>query len=592
MFAAVGGPEGTGDFVAEHAERLAGMHKGQVLAGRYRVERVVGVGGMGVVVAARHVDLDSRVALKVLLPALLSNAEAVMRFAREARAAVKIQNEHVARVLDVGTLDNGTPYMVMEFLEGRDLATWLQENGPLPVEQAVDFVLQACVAVADAHGLGIIHRDLKPANLFCTRRSDGRLVIKVVDFGISKVTDSPHASEPPGLSVTGSAAVVGSPFYMSPEQVQSAKDVDARTDLWALGVILFELLTGTVPFHGEAFGELAVKIAVQPPASLRAHRPDAPPALDAVIRRCLEKDRDRRYANVAELAVALMPFASKRARALVERVADIIGAVGLSSSPIAVPSTIPPPPRAWKDAIPGSVAPWAGTLGGSTSKTTILLVLLALGTLGATAGLVIARRASDGARSTAAPIGPRASDEARSTAAPIGPRALDGAGAMPTGLIAPRRPAVASEDVAHGPDPAAGLEQRVPLPAVLAPATDVAPAAAPSPAGPKTAAGGARPMGVLADAAGRVASSEDGYLTINSIPPSICFVDGRQLGATPRTNVPVAPGTHIVKFVDLDGVRSKAIPVTVAAGETKLAVTMFGAKEPNAPVSATTQFAP
>lgn len=169
-------------------QELLGVGEGDVLAGKYRVERILGVGGMGAVVAARHLQLDSKVALKFLLPAMLGDREAVERFAREARAAVQITNEHVARVTDVGTLDNGAPYIVMEYLEGGDLAAWVQERGALPIEQAIDFVLQSCIAVADAHALGIIHRDLKPANLFCVRRSDGQLCIKVLDFGISKVT--------------------------------------------------------------------------------------------------------------------------------------------------------------------------------------------------------------------------------------------------------------------------------------------------------------------------------------------------------------------------------------------------------------------
>jgi eukaryotic-like serine/threonine-protein kinase len=208
----------------------AGVREGDILAGKYRVERVLGIGGMGVVVAAHHLQLDEKVALKFLLPEALGNSEAVARFAREARAAVKIKSEHVARVIDVGTLPNGAPYMVMEYLDGGDLAAWLQERGPLPIEQAVEFVLQACVAVADAHALGIIHRDLKPANLFCVRRSDGQLSIKVLDFGISKMT--PFGGSGPS-AMTHTSALMGSPLYMSPEQMRSAKDTNPRTDIWA-----------------------------------------------------------------------------------------------------------------------------------------------------------------------------------------------------------------------------------------------------------------------------------------------------------------------------------------------------------------------
>src|SRR5271170_903633 len=196
----------------------AGVRQGEILAGRYRVERVLGVGGMGVVVAATHLQLDTKVAIKFLLPTMLRNQEVVGRFAREARAAVRIQSEHVARVSDVGTLENGAPYMVMEFLEGGDLADWIQRRGPLPIEQAVDFVVQACVGVASAHGIGIVHRDLKPANLFCLRGNDGQFFIKVLDFGISKVASASDS----GGAMTHTATVMGSPFYMSPEQMQSA----------------------------------------------------------------------------------------------------------------------------------------------------------------------------------------------------------------------------------------------------------------------------------------------------------------------------------------------------------------------------------
>ncbi len=306
-----------------------GMQPGDVLAGKYRVERVLGVGGMGVVIAAHHLALDEKVALKFLLPETLGNPEAVARFVREARAAVKMKSEHVARVSDVGQLENGAPYMVMEFLEGGDLAEWLRQKGPMPFEQAIDFVLQACVAVADAHALGIVHRDLKPANLFCSRRSDGQLMVKVLDFGISKMSNL--GSSGPGMEMTKTTAMMGTPLYMSPEQMRSSKDVDAATDIWALGVILFELMAGKPAFHAQTVAELAIKVTSEPPPPLRTYRPDAPPGLDAVIQKCLEKDRRRRYRNVGELSLALLPFAPKRAKALVERISGIIlggGALG------------------------------------------------------------------------------------------------------------------------------------------------------------------------------------------------------------------------------------------------------------------------
>jgi serine/threonine-protein kinase len=320
-------------------QAAAGVREGQILAGKYRVERVLGIGGMGVVVAAHHMQLDTKVAIKFLLPAMLESEQIIGRFANEARRAAKITSEHVARVHDVGTLDDGAPYMVMEYLEGADLSTLLHEQGRLPLEQAVDFVLEAMEAIAEAHTLGIVHRDLKPANLFCIRRPDGKLSIKVLDFGISKATRPGGARS---LSMTATSALIGSPFYMSPEQMEASASVDARTDIWALGIIVFELLAGRVPFYAETIPEVCIKVAIQPPPPLRSFRPDAPEGLQAVIAMCLEKARERRYQNTADLALALSPFGSKRAKVSVERITDIIQTAGLSVTAPALPA--PPAP--------------------------------------------------------------------------------------------------------------------------------------------------------------------------------------------------------------------------------------------------------
>jgi serine/threonine-protein kinase len=309
------------------AEQLAGVRPGDVLAGKYRVERVLGVGGMGVVVAAHHIQLDEKVALKFLLPAALGNPETLARFDREARAAVKIKSEHVARVSDVGRLENDAPYMVMEYLEGIDLGAWLAERGPMPVEQATEFVLQACEAIAEAHALGIVHRDLKPANLFCVRRADGLLAVKVLDFGISKT-----ALTGTDLAMTQVSAVVGSPLYMSPEQIQSSKDVDARTDLWALGVILFELVSGTMPFEAETVTQLAVQVATVSPPSFKSRQVDVPEGFERAVMLCLEKDRNKRFQNVGQLALALREFAPAHALGSVDRIQrTLAAAVGRTS---------------------------------------------------------------------------------------------------------------------------------------------------------------------------------------------------------------------------------------------------------------------
>jgi serine/threonine-protein kinase len=315
-----------------------GVRAGDILGGKYHVKRVLGVGGMGVVVEAHHVHLDERVAIKLLLSEALQNPEVVARFAREARAAVKIKSEYVARVIDVGILEHGEPYMVMEYLEGCDLAAMIRHKGAFRPDQAVELILQTCEAIADAHAQGIIHRDLKPPNLFCIKRSDGLLAVKVLDFGISKMTarrDSSHEAP-----MTRTSAVFGSPLYMSPEQMLSTRDVDARTDIWALGVILYEMLTTRSPFDGETLPEVYARISSQPPPPLRDSCPDGPLALESVILKCLEKDRTRRYSNVGELALALLPFAPRRAHASVERIRRIIDLAGLSDTAVAaVPAT-------------------------------------------------------------------------------------------------------------------------------------------------------------------------------------------------------------------------------------------------------------
>ncbi len=290
---------------------------GTILLGKYQVERVLGQGGMGVVVAARHLVLDERVAMKFLLPEVAQNTDVVRRFLREAQSAVKIRSEHIARVIDVGTMETGQPYIVMEYLAGADLAEVLQRQGPLPMDHAVEYVLHACEALADAHSLGIVHRDIKPANLFLTTKNDGTPFIKVLDFGISKITGGD------AQNLTRTRGMMGSPLYMSPEQLNSAKDVDHRVDVYALGVVLFELLTGRQPFEAEELPQLIVKILSVAPAQLRTYRMDLPPQLEEVINRCLAKNRDERFQSVAELAHALSPFASARALGSAERAARI-----------------------------------------------------------------------------------------------------------------------------------------------------------------------------------------------------------------------------------------------------------------------------
>jgi serine/threonine protein kinase len=264
---------------------------GDVLAQKYRVESVVGRGGMGVVVAARHIQLGQAVAIKLLtLPADEDRRdEAIQRFLNEAQAAARLQSDHVVKIYDVGQLDGGLPFMVMELLVGVDLDTLLDERGALPEAEAVDYVLQACAGVAEAHQMGIVHRDLKPSNLFVTRRSDGLPLLKVLDFGISKqLTDPGSGQHVP--TFTNTRTLMGSPNYMSPEQIRDARRVDARADIWALGIILQELVTDAPVFHGESFPGVCAAIVADPPMPVRTMRPDVSERLEAIIERCLQKD--------------------------------------------------------------------------------------------------------------------------------------------------------------------------------------------------------------------------------------------------------------------------------------------------------------
>jgi len=272
---------------------------GTVIAGKYRIERPLGTGGMGVVVAATHLQLGTPVALKFLHHDLLQNHAVVERFMREARASAQLRGENVCRVSDVGTNERGRPFIVMELLAGQDLGTVLRNSGTLPVPTAAEVIMQACIALGEAHQLGVVHRDIKPGNLFWTQRPDGSALIKVLDFGVAK------APEEIKLSLTQTSNVVGSPGYMSPEQLKSSKTADVRSDIWSLGVVLYELVSGRKPFLGESITELALRVAMDPPPPLTG---SVPPSFESVILRCLEKEPQRRFKDVADLAQALAPF--------------------------------------------------------------------------------------------------------------------------------------------------------------------------------------------------------------------------------------------------------------------------------------------
>jgi serine/threonine-protein kinase len=292
---------------------------GEILLGKYRVEEVIGVGGMGCVVRASHLYLQQPVAIKILLPSMVEHQSTVQRFMREAQATVKLRSEHIARVMDVSTLPDGTPVMVMEYLEGYDLNQILRHHGPQLPQAVVDLMLQACEGIAEAHSLGIIHRDIKPSNFFITRRPDGSNLLKILDFGISKAGDA-------GISeLTGTQTVIGTPTYMAPEQMQTARSTDPRSDVWSMGVVMYQMLAGRPPFEAENYAQLVLMVAKDPPAQFSVALPGG---LQSIVFRCLEKDPKNRIQNAGELARMLAPYASDplTAQQSAERASRILNA--------------------------------------------------------------------------------------------------------------------------------------------------------------------------------------------------------------------------------------------------------------------------
>jgi eukaryotic-like serine/threonine-protein kinase len=332
--------------VAPRTFVAAGLATGDLIASKYRVERVIGQGGMGIVALATHEALGLRVAVKLL--SLAGNAQMKARFQREARAAATLQSRHTTKVWDVGELPDGTPYMVMEYLEGQDLSAIIEKRGPLPLYECVEYLLQACEGLGEAHAAGIIHRDLKPANLFLTFEKDGRPLVKILDFGISKLSGGTA-----DLALTGTMTILGSPLYMSPEQLRATRTADERSDIWSLGIVLFEILSGTVPFNASAITELAIRVVQEPAPSIQRLRADVPAEVAAIIAKCLEKDPNARFQNVLELATALHPFAiASTTEHRVQRMARMSG--GPTPSP-ARPEGLGATSDAWGNQTGGSL---------------------------------------------------------------------------------------------------------------------------------------------------------------------------------------------------------------------------------------------
>jgi serine/threonine-protein kinase len=391
----------------------------------YRVERMVGSGGMAHVLAARHTELGTEVAIKVLDPTLLNDTDATERFAREGRAMASLSSKHTVRVYDVGHLESGLPFMVMELLEGEDLGQVLKKRGSLPLEEACECIEQACEAVAEAHAAGIIHRDLKPQNLFLTRVKD-KPMIRVLDFGIARSTGALKLE-----TITRIGDMIGTLHYMSPEQIRNSKEVDPRSDVWSLGACFYKLVTGHPPFSQAGEAPLMSAILTAPPTPIAEYRKDVPAVLSSVIMRCLRKPLDERFPSVTDLRKAIdeartlmltgdlqtprpaykatLPSATDDARA---QRAKVTATMPLEASmhlrvptgpqpavqpptpppPAAPPPAIPPPPAAPPPAIPPAIAP--AKPAASAISFVLIIVAVAIGVFVGGLGLlfVLSRR--------------------------------------------------------------------------------------------------------------------------------------------------------------------------------------------------------
>jgi serine/threonine-protein kinase len=452
----------------------AALAPGTVIGGKYRVEHPLGAGGMGVVVAARHLELNQNLAIKVLLPSASNSEESTTRFLREGRSAAQLTSPHVAKVHDSGRLPSGAPYLVMELLRGRDLRAHLAEVRRVPLALAIEWVLQAAHALGEAHKLNIIHRDVKPANLFLAETSAG-VLIKVLDFGVSK-----HLDDAAEMELTKTTSAVGTPRYMPPEQMRSAKFADTRGDVWSLGVVLYELTTGEPPFKGDTITALCFDVMERTPTPPSQVNPELPPALDEVLARCLEKDPEQRFQSMGALAAALGAIApSARSSGLFNTAAmqsagPISGATPVpvvstpngASQPQAVPQTQPfpptvtfpltrppfpevPPPqetlRTWNTPAPRSSTKRA-------SKVPLVALGIGIGIAAATvAGMFLGDREPQNAVTTAAPPPPP------STSPSI---VVPEATAIPESIVVPADPPPLSSSVASAPSTSAAPEKR------------------------------------------------------------------------------------------------------------------------------------
>jgi serine/threonine-protein kinase len=471
--------------VSTIAATIQHLRPGFVVGGKYRVERVLGTGGMAVVVEATHVTLGRRVAIKVLQGDSSRAADVASRFHREAQIAAQLPGEHIARVSDVGITEAGEPYLVMELLVGRDLDAELRARGALPVTEAVDYLLQACEGVAEAHAAGLVHRDLKPGNLFLTRRRDGTPVIKVLDFGISKA--APGQGD---QSLTKTTSTFGTPLYMSPEQVQSAKHVDGRSDQHALGAILYALLTGSPPYQGESLTALAVIIATQAPRPIREQRAEIPPPLEAAVFRALAKSPAHRFPDLAGFAAAIAPFGGPESPARVRCIMDALAPPMPGREPISRVVQLSAAPAA------SQPLPEINPLEADQPRRRFLRLTAVATMVTVVVGLVVVVWVRGGPASdsdvpgaevnaatdapTTAPSGTATATPSVPQAAPPPPVATSAPASAPSATAPPKAPsatarptATAAHPVAPSPRPPAGKKKKPPTPTATSDPTDV-----------------------------------------------------------------------------------------------------------------------
>lgn len=458
---------------------------GAVFAGKYRVDRLLGEGGMGIVVAAHHLELDQTVAVKFLLDDVAKNAEGAERFRREARAAAKIQSDHVVRVLDVGLLESGERYMVMEYLDGHDLAEELRIHGTLPADVAVRYLLEALDAIAQAHAHGIVHRDLKPANLYLAKRLDGSSRVKVLDFGISKSMSQSTGEQ---LSLTRTSAWIGSPLYMAPEQMQSARDVDLRADIWSLGAILYELVSGQPPYPAESLPQLCNLMLTRDPQPLIELCPDVPAELNECVMRCLTRSLEQRFQTANELRSALSALApgrTTRSSAVGLAKTDVVTGQGApSNAAAAVGVTNGDASASQSGALPErTAAAWGGTGSGDAGSRRTLWVGLSAAALIGVGAVVFLSRAPEAVPTVAGAESAPAQASPPAVPPPVAPTPSAAPPAAPevAPLVAPSAPST-PPDASAAAAPAASSDPAKPH------AAKPISAKKPGPAAPKAAA--------------------------------------------------------------------------------------------------------